>query len=83
MATTELNLTADGVWQEIGAIAFVLGKDRKINVQITNQNTLPVGDVACLVNNRDDMLAFPAPSDGSWYIRSVGLPTNVTITDVD
>ena len=80
--TVELELDALGTWQEIGAFAFIIDKERKINVEVANADGLPTGVVPCHFNRRDDLQRFDAPVSGSWYARSVGLPNKITITEV-
>ena len=66
----KLNLT-DGMWQEIGAIAFIgqLPK-RKSVLQIVNANALPVGDIPEAMHRiQTSELLTPAPASGSWYCR--------------
>ncbi len=79
--TVKLDLV-DGIWVEIGAIAFIIDKTRKVNVEIACADELPVGVVACHYNRRDDLQHFPRPANGSWYARSVGINNSITYTEV-
>jgi hypothetical protein len=81
MATMEYNLT-NGIWQDLGSTGILLDKDRKINVEVANADSLPVGSVPCHVNRKDAIQIFPAPSSGNWYVRSASLDTKITVTAV-
>jgi len=81
MATVKLDLVP-GIWQEVGAIGFIMDKDRKNNVEVTNADSLPTGVVPCHVNRRDDLQQFNAPASGSWFVRSAAIAMSVTYTEV-
>ena len=69
MAAVKLDLVP-GEWQEIGPIAFLFDKSRLTNLEFTNTIGLPTGDVAAsFMGVRNELQIFPAPAEGSWFVR--------------
>ena len=82
MAAIKLDLEP-GVWQEIGAIGFIFDKSRLTNMEFANTDSLPVGKVdAAFIGVRNELQVFPAPIDGSWFVRCASQPASFVFTEV-
>ncbi len=74
MAIISVKLSlADGIWQEVGAFAFIGDKDQSSILEIVCADALPVGDVpeAAICIQTVELLRN-APASGSWYARVQG-----------
>lgn len=82
MVATKLDLVP-GEWQEIGAFAFLFDKSRLTNLEFTNQLELPVGPVdATFTGVRNDLQIFPAPAEGSWFVRCAAENASFVYTEI-
>ena len=67
-----------GIWQEVGAIAFVGGKGTSTLIELVCADALPVGPIKEAMSfSTGDWLAVPAPISGSWYVRIATSNTGV------
>ncbi len=80
MATTNITLT--GTWQEVATGAFTGQSKGGYDIQIRNDDALPVGDQAFHNIDKNDNLNFSVPSAGAWYGRCIFGNTTVVVTDL-
>lgn len=82
MAQLTQELTLGITWQLVTTTGFVGQKDANRAVEVCNADSLPSGIVACHKVSEGANLQFPAPTTGSWYVRSVGSDPSTLIYTV-
>ena len=82
MASVKLDLV-QGIWQDIGAIAFVGTKGSEHNIELVNADSLPSGNIdAAMQFMNSNVQSVPSPAAGNWYIRTTALTGVFKYTEV-
>ncbi len=78
MATTNITLT--DTWQEVAVGAFTGQSKGGYDIQIRNDDSLPVGDQDFHNVDKNDNLNFSVPDSGAWYGRCIFGNTALSVT---